>query len=78
MKCHSCGKSATCLGSYEGSPVAYGCDACCGHGNEDGFCQSVEWIFEAAREIGGMFDCNPETEENLVAVIEKCWRGSKP
>lgn len=28
---------ATCFGSYDGI-VAFGCDECCGHGNEDGTC----------------------------------------
>jgi hypothetical protein len=37
-----CGHAATCIGSYEGSPLAPGCDGCCGHGNEDGWCVSVE------------------------------------
>ena len=36
-----CGKQATCFGAYEGGPEAYGCDDCCGHGNEDGYCEPV-------------------------------------
>lgn len=38
--CAHCGKPATCVGSYESNdaPVARACDDCCGHGNEDGWC----------------------------------------
>lgn len=38
--CQHCGEQrATCFGSYEGhEPDGYACDACCGHGNEDGWC----------------------------------------
>lgn len=36
--CSMCGERATCLGSYEGEEKSYGCDTCCGHGNEDGEC----------------------------------------
>lgn len=39
-RCSHCGNLATCFGSYE-SPwnFGYGCDDCCGHGNEDGWCE---------------------------------------
>jgi hypothetical protein len=37
--CATCGAPATCFGSYEGHPAAYGCDTCCGHGCEDGACR---------------------------------------
>lgn len=37
-----CGAPATCIGSYEGNGDAdIGCDTCCGHGNEDGWCVRV-------------------------------------
>lgn len=37
-RCHTCGKQATCVGVYEGrEPAEFGCDDCCGHGNEDGW-----------------------------------------
>lgn len=39
--CAECGKPATCFGSYEDRPHAYACDACCGHGCEDGRCRPV-------------------------------------
>lgn len=41
--CAHCGAPATCFGLYEdpnGEPD-YGCDSCCGHGNEDGWCKRV-------------------------------------
>jgi hypothetical protein len=38
--CPHCGKPATCYGTYEGH-TGYGCDECCGHGNEDGHCEPV-------------------------------------
>lgn len=39
-RCHTCGKQATCVGAYEGrEPAEFGCDDCCGHGNEDGWCE---------------------------------------
>jgi hypothetical protein len=39
-KCANCPKPAACVGTYEDSegPLAFACDDCCGHGNEDGFC----------------------------------------
>jgi protein gp37 len=36
--CRGCGGPATCFGAYEGGSPEPGCDACCGHGNEDGWC----------------------------------------
>lgn len=41
--CEVCGQSATCIGKYEraDAPWAYACDACCGHGNEDGECAQL-------------------------------------
>jgi hypothetical protein len=46
-ECDFCGKPATCYGQYEGVEEAedgspdYGCDDCCGHGNEDGWCKPL-------------------------------------
>lgn len=34
-----CNHRATCYGAYEGRKVSFGCDKCCGHGNEDGWCE---------------------------------------
>jgi len=37
-----CGRPAACFGAYEdGLSPAYACDECCGHGCEDGHCESV-------------------------------------
>lgn len=36
-----CGARATCFGAYEGGKECPSCDACCGHGNEDGRCQDL-------------------------------------
>lgn len=42
-RCHTCGKQATCVGVYEGrEPAEFGCDDCCGHGNEDGWCEHFD------------------------------------
>ncbi len=38
--CTSCGAPATCHGVYEGQ-AGYGCDTCCGHGDEDGWCKPI-------------------------------------
>lgn len=38
--CHFCGKAAACYGTYEGM-TGYSCDECCGHGNEDGYCEPI-------------------------------------
>ncbi len=41
--CLHCGSAATCFGRYEGhGDVAFGCDTCCGHGNEDGWCKPID------------------------------------
>lgn len=43
LLCRACGKPATCIGRYEGhGDYAPACDACCGHGNEDGVCWPLE------------------------------------
>lgn len=56
LNCHVCGKPASCIGRYEGhGDYAPACDACCGHGNEDGWCkplavaiaQMSKWIIAA-------------------------------
>ena len=43
-RCAVCGNRATCRGVYE-PPMdrapAFACDTCCGHGNEDGWCEPV-------------------------------------
>lgn len=39
-RCRFCGTLATCHGTYEGD-TGFACDACCGHGCEDGRCESI-------------------------------------
>jgi hypothetical protein len=39
--CVSCGAPAACIGSYEGNPIGAACNVCCGHGNEDGWCEPI-------------------------------------
>lgn len=40
--CEHCGAPAACYGVYEGiGPVGFACNACCGHGNEDGWCEQL-------------------------------------
>lgn len=41
IRCECCGRPATCVGDYEMSGIALGCDECCGHGNEDGWCERI-------------------------------------
>lgn len=42
--CAVCGRAAICVGAYEGeTETQFACDACCGHGNEDGWCQPLEY-----------------------------------
>ncbi len=38
-----CANMPTCFGQYESeeNPIAFSCDAHCGHGNEDGRCDMV-------------------------------------
>lgn len=41
MLCSICAGHATCVGRYDAhdeDPYEPACDACCGHGNEDGHC----------------------------------------
>lgn len=41
--CATCGAAASCAGCYEDMvDMEYSCDACCGHGCEDGLCYRVE------------------------------------
>lgn len=39
--CANCGAPATCHGKYEAGIIGFACDQCCGHGNEDGWCNPV-------------------------------------
>lgn len=41
-KCYVCDAPATCWGCYDSPVEQGGCDTHCGHGNEDGYCTSIE------------------------------------
>lgn len=42
-KCEDCDNPATCVGRYDGrGRTGFGCDECCGHGNEDGWCYLID------------------------------------
>ena len=47
--CAWCGMPATCFGGDAGSSVAFACDTCCGHGNEDSWCVPVEELGKVLR-----------------------------
>ncbi len=59
-RCSICDNPATCYGAYEGQDPHYACDDCCGHGNEDGYCDPTGCPFnyekyierEAAKALG--------------------------
>ncbi len=47
-KCETCKKElAACIGAYESvvkESIAFACDKCCGHGNEDGWCDRLPGV----------------------------------
>lgn len=45
----------TCAGAYEDpeAPLGFGCDVCCGHGNEDGWCERLEEVVQEIFEPRG-------------------------
>ena len=47
--CAWCGMPATCFGGEAGTSVAFACDTCCGHGNEDSWCVPVEELGKVLR-----------------------------
>jgi hypothetical protein len=57
-----CGLPAACYGAYEGMPPDFACNECCGHGNEDGWCVSVEDI-----RVGGRLDLIDEISDTELA-----------
>ena len=49
--CAHCGQPAVCLGRYDAMhSYELACSTCCGHGNEDGHCESLEDLSHAAYE----------------------------
>lgn len=64
-KCAVCGKPASCLGTYEmDNPWAFACDACCGHGNEDGCCYRLE-------DLPEKFTKDEKWEEEQAATLAR-------
>lgn len=49
-RCASCGKPATCFGKSRYNPTQFACDDCCGHGQEDGWCVTVDELAAAMGE----------------------------
>ena len=49
MICAHCQeKPALCVGQYDNMPETLpACDDCCGHANEDGFCDPIEDVLDA-------------------------------
>ena len=85
--CARCGEPATCLGAYEGAETEqYGCDECCGHGNEDGHCEAVgdvdtlrtntlALIREVRRLTAALDGVRREERERVVAAVAKVREG---
>lgn len=61
-KCSICGKPASCMGQYDGTPWSYACNECCGHGCEDGQCYEIDKIPE---RFAFELDQCKEAEEEL-------------
>jgi hypothetical protein len=79
IRCIHHGEPATCFGVYEDStnPVEIGCDDCCGHGNEDGWCEpyhpeAVIMELTSARASASQLD-----EENVkLAEQAQAWKAA--
>ena len=85
--CARCGEPATCLGAYEGAETEqYGCDECCGHGNEDGHCEevgsvdtlranSLALLAEVRRLTAALDGVRREERERMAAAVAKVREG---
>lgn len=51
--CVYCGAPPACRSASEGDAPVLACDDCCGHGGEDGHCEPVDALSDAARADGG-------------------------
>lgn len=60
--CEHCNEKrpAACLGTYEGGPVAYACDTCCGHACEDGWCVPLADVPRKVEKLLGDAMANAE------------------
>lgn len=66
----ACGAVATCFGLYESDEEedwAYACDACCGHGNEDGTCESIA-------DLGSLWRVASVRLSNLESDLDRAQR----
>lgn len=53
--CGTCSRPATCVGYGERpETLSFGCDECCGHGNEDGWCVPLAGGATTATDLGGL------------------------
>lgn len=69
-----CGNEPTCIGRYEVSvgSFEFGCDTCCGHGNEDGRCVQVDdcaAVLGLVNQVSCMHD--DEMFEATAAIAER-------
>ena len=73
--CQLCGdRDATCLGRAEGHEAyLYGCDYCCGHGDEDGHCELLAdlpaFVTELSSEVAECSDTYGTLRTSLEAVL---------
>ena len=64
-RCSICSKLATCQGAYEDeSNWGFGCNSCCGHGNEDGHCEPVN-LSQLVERLGYLSPQLDEVENEL-------------
>ena len=56
--CSHCKRApATCLGQYDNMPdEQHACDACCGHGNEDGWCNPIAKVADSSGQARHGFE----------------------
>lgn len=72
-RCRFCGAIATCYGSYEGD-TGFACDDCCGHGREDGHCESIADLCDAYL---GRLAVEREEREERARSIDATWLRSQ-
>ena len=69
-RCVYCAAPATCLGRAEGQETdTYGCDECCGHGNEDGRCVPILAIEVGETGITATIGFTAEYKAKLAAMV---------
>ena len=76
--CPHCGDPATCFGEYEtcdGTGFGFGCDTCCGHGNEDGWCRPIAELPDYLRDTAISVSTLSESVDDLRAEAERLRAG---